>query len=136
MRFFTQQWFDLLQESGSEEDPRVEEPPKAYLKLLEAQNIPAQILDRLDFHDSEVMKIHADSDTMVLELEEREWGYSHIYFENPEVLKMDTGILGCEWLYEEIYRENGGYEMHVLFYSRKELGLKELVLRCREIRIA
>lgn len=135
MRFFTRQWFDLLQESGTDEDLRVDEPPKSYLKLLQTQNIPAQILDRLDFHDSEVMKIHADSERMVLELEEREWGYSHVNFEKPEILKMDTGILGCEWLYEEIYRENGGYEMHVLFYSRKELGLKELILRCREIMI-
>ena len=133
MRFFTRQWFDLLQESGIEEDPRVEEPPRAYLKLLESQNIPAQILDRLDFHDSEVMRIQERPETLVLELEQREWGYNHIRFEKPEILKMDPGILGCEWLYEEIYREGSGYELHVLFYSRKELGLKELILRCREM---
>lgn len=133
MRFFTRQWFDLLQESGIEEDPRVEEPPKTYLKLLQTQNIPARILDRLDFHDSEVIKFREDAETLVLEMEEREWGYSHIRFEKPEILKRDMGIEGCEWLYEEVYREGSGYELHVLFYSRKELGLKELILRCREI---
>ena len=133
MRFFTRQWFDLLQESGIEEDPRVEEPPKTYLELLQTQNIPARILDRLDFHDSEVIKFREDAETLVLEMEEREWGYSHIRFEKPEILKRDMGIEGCEWLYEEVYREGSGYELHVLFYSRKELGLKELILRCREI---
>ena len=133
MRFFTRQWFDLLQESGTEEDPRVEEPPKTYLKLLQTQNIPARILDRLDFHDSEVIKFREDAETLVLEMEEREWGYSRIRFEKPEILKRDMGIEGCEWLYEEVYREGSGYELHVLFYSRKELGLKELILRCREI---
>jgi len=133
MRFFTRQWFDLLQESGIEEDPRVEEPPKIYLELLRTQNIPARILDRLDFHDSEVIKFREDAETLVLEMEEREWGYSHLRFERPEILKRDMGIEGCEWLYEEVYREGSGYELHVLFYSRKELGLKELILRCREI---
>ena len=133
MRFFTRQWFDLLQESGIEEDPRVEEPPKTYLKLLRTQNIPARILDRLDFHDSEVIRFREDAETLVLEMEEREWGYSHLRFEKPEILKRDMGIEGCEWLYEEVYREGSGYELHVLFYSRKELGLKELILRCREI---
>ena len=133
MKFFTRQWFDLLQESGTEEDPRVDEPPRAYLRLLETQNIPAQLLDRIDFHDSEVVALREGPEILVLELEEREWGYSHIRFEHPQILKMDAGILGCEWLYEEIYRESGGYEMHILFYSRKELGLKELVLQCREI---
>lgn len=133
MRFFTRQWFDLLQQSGTEEDPRVEEPPKIYLELLQTQNIPARILDRLDFHDSEVIKFREDAETLVLEMEEREWGYSHIRFEKPEILKRDMGIEGCEWLYEEVYREGSGYELHVLFYSRKELGLKELILRCREI---
>ena len=133
MRFFTRQWFDLLQESGIEEDPRVEEPPKTYLKLLQTQNIPARILDRLDFHDSEVIKFREDAETLVLEMEEREWGYSHLRFEKPEILKRDMGIEGCEWLYEEVYREGSGYELHVLFYGRKELGLKELILRCREI---
>ena len=133
MRFFTRQWFDLLQQSGTEEDPRVEEPPKTYLKLLRTQNIPARILDRMDFHDSEVIKFREDAETLVLEMEEREWGYSHIRFEKPEILKRDMGIEGCEWLYEEVYREGSGYELHVLFYSRKELGLKELILRCREI---
>ena len=133
MRFFTRQWFDLLQQSGIEEDPRVEEPPKTYLKLLQTQNIPARILDRMDFHDSEVIKFREDAETLVLEMEEREWGYSHLRFEKPEILKRDMGIEGCEWLYEEVYREGSGYELHVLFYSRKELGLKELILRCREI---
>ena len=103
------------------------------LELLQTQNIPARILDRLDFHDSEVIKIRENAETLVLEMEEREWGYSHIRFEKPEILKRDMGIEGCEWLYEEVYREGSGYELHVLFYSRKELGLKELILRCREI---
>ena len=133
MKYFTQQWFDLLQESGVEEDPRVDEPPREYLEKLKTQNIPARILDRLDFHDSEVLKIEGDSEALILELEEREWGYCHIRFEKPEILKMDNGILGSEWLYEEVYREGCGYEMHVLFYSRKALGLKELTLRCRDI---
>lgn len=135
MKFFTREWFDLLQESGIEEDPRVDEPPKTYLKLLQTQNIPTRILDRLDFHDSEVITFREAAETLTLELEEREWGYSHICFEKPEILKRDMGIEGCEWLYEEVYREGSGYELHVLFYSRKELGLKELILRCRDIRI-
>ena len=133
MKYFTQQWFDLLQESGVEEDPRVDEPPREYLEKLKTQNIPARILDRLDFHDSEVLKIEGDSEALILELEEREWGYCHLRFEKPEILKMDNGILGSEWLYEEVYREGCGYEMHVLFYSRKALVLKELTLRCRDI---
>ena len=133
MKYFTQQWFDLLQESGVEEDPRVDEPPREYLEKLKTQNIPARILDRLDFHDSEVLKIEGDSEALILELEEREWGYCHLRFEKPEILKMDNGILGSEWLYEEVYREACGYEMHVLFYSRKALGLKELTLRFRDI---
>lgn len=133
MRFFTKQWFDLLQECDTANDPRVDGPPREYLEVLKTQNIPARILDRLDFHDSEVLRIGGDSQALVLELEEREWGYCHIRFEKPEILKMDDGILGSEWLYEEIYRGCGGYEMHVLFYSRKALGLKELILRCRDV---
>lgn len=133
MKYFTQQWFDFLQESGVEEDPRVDEPPREYQQMLKEQNIPAEILDKLDFHDSEVLEIEGDSEALVLELEEREWGCGQIRFEKPEILKMDDGILGSEWLYEEIYREGRGYEMHVLFYSRKTLGLKELILRCENM---
>ena len=136
MKYFTQQWFDLLQVSDTANDPKVDDPPREYLQMLKKQNIPAEILDKLDFHDSEVLKIEGDSEALVLELEEREWGYCHLHFEKPEILKMDDGILGSEWLYEEIYREGRGYEMHVLFYSRKALGLKELILRCRDIVIA
>lgn len=136
MRYFTKEWFWALQESGSEDDPQVDDPPKEYLAELKRQKIPERILDRLDFHDSEVLEISRDAEKLVLRMEDRGWGYCHITFARPEIRNMDDGLAGCEWLYEEIYRAGGGYEMHVLFFSRKELGLKELIIRCRDIVIA
>ena len=135
MKYLTQDWFWAMQESGLEDDPRVEEPPKEYLAVLKQQDIPERILDRLDFHDSEVLEIGRDAEKLVLHMEDRGWGYCHITFREPEILTLDEGLAGCEWLYEEVYRADGGYEMHVLFFSRKELGLKGLIVRCSDITI-
>lgn len=40
----------------------------------------------------------------------------------PEIIQLDEHIVGSSWLYDELYRVNDGYELHVLFPGERCLS--------------
>ena len=137
MKYYTQEWYEAVQRSvlDSSLKNHCEAAPKEYVKLLKQQHIPEAILSRLKFHDSVVLEIKRTVDCFTLTMDESSWGYHKIQFFTPKISRQDEGIVGSEWLYEEIYRIPNGYEMHVLFFSRKLLDLVELIVQCDSIEI-
>jgi len=48
----------------------------------------------------------------------------------PEIIKQEGEIVGSYWLYQELYRIDNGYELHVLFDGE---NMPELIVRCEDI---
>ena len=55
-----------------------------------------------------------------------------IIFENAKIIEYeDIDFKNCFWLYEEVYKNNNMYEVHLMVDSN---GLKYLTLECKEIK--
>ncbi|UUZ87205.1 DUF4085 domain-containing protein [Paenibacillus sp. P26] len=47
-----------------------------------------------------------------------------------EIVRQDEHIVGDYWIYDELYRTDCGYEVHILFSGE---GMPELIIRCADI---
>lgn len=70
---------------------------------------------------------------LILELDcsDAEERVDRVIFRDAEILT-DEGVVGLDWLRDELYRTENGYEVHILC---GESPLAELILRCRDIEI-
>ncbi|WP_216626435.1 DUF4085 family protein [Paenibacillus phytohabitans] len=90
------------------------------------------IKDQFLFHDCTVTGINASED-MVIRLD-TQGGFTNlnqITLIKPEIVRQDEHIVGSSWLYEELYRVNDGYEVHVFLSGAA--GMQELIVRCGDI---
>lgn len=77
--------------------------------------------DNLDFHDCKVVSCRKNGKSTILSLD-NSGGFttiSKIIFKDCSILKQDAPLHGAWWLYEEIYKAEYGYEIHVLLKRAK-----------------
>lgn len=141
MKYYTKEWYEYVQKSGGNKelsDP-LHDRPDEYAKVLQEQQIPEILLDKLDFHDSELLDMREEGDTLVLQMEDRGVGWPRsITLKRPRILKQDGALTASDWLHEELYRTKDGYELHILFCNWRnedQPHLAELTVRCDEIEI-
>lgn len=74
-----------------------------------------------NFHDCKVISCRKKGKDVILTLD-NSGGFitiSRIIFKNCSILKQDKPLHGAWWLYDEIYKTNGGYEIHVLLQKNE-----------------
>lgn len=123
-----------LKDLSKENEKTMNRVLKDYYKAQEEELIPDVIKDHFDFHDCKMIKVAVSETDMVMHLD-TSGGFTHfnkVTFTAPEIIKQEGPINGKIWLYEELYRTEVGYEVHILFSSD---GLSELIIRCTDIRI-
>ena len=78
--------------------------------------------ENFNFHDCKVISCRNKGKDTVLTLD-NSGGFisiSQIIFKNCSILKQDTPLHRAWWLYDEMYKTDAGYEIHVLL-QKKEL---------------
>lgn len=102
-------------------------------KVLNKQNVPEGILDKLNLHDDRITGLDKQGNNYVMTIENYDDEVIQIVFEEAEIIELEKlDFENCYWLYEEIYKENNTYEVHIMVESNE---LKYVTVKCREIKI-
>lgn len=103
-----------------------------YRQAQQAENIPEHIRSQLHFHDCRVTELTSDKQ-IVMRLD-TEGGFTNnnkVTFDAvDEIIRQDEHIVGSHWIYDELYRTDCGYEVHILFSGEV---MPELIIRCADI---
>ena len=106
-------------------------------ELLEKH--PGSFIEAFGFHDAVVERVEQRGRELVLDLmrDYEDAEPVRLRFLDCEIVRMDGGLEGADWLYEEIYEgESGGWEIHVLFFNCdacEDDPLGELILRAADV---
>lgn len=100
-------------------------------KVLRKQNVADEIIEKLNLHDDKIIGLKNQGKDYEMTIENYEDEIIKIIFEEAEIIEIERiNFENCYWLYEEIYRRNDIYEVHILAESE---GLKYITLKCKEI---
>ena len=118
--------------------------------VLEQQDIPAKIREQFCFHDASVLAIKkVRSNVELYLLKDGGWPddttpYIKIIFKNVRQFNREKGFslrpkldadgdlrTSCTYLYDELYHDESGYEVHMLFWTLK--ALRYLTICCEDI---
>ncbi|MFZ3132006.1 MAG: DUF4085 family protein, partial [Desulfosporosinus sp.] len=75
--------------------------------------------EEFNFHDCNVKACRKKGEHIVMELD-NSGGFTEIekvIFKNCTVITKESSLHGAWWLYDEIYKAENGYEIHVLLLS-------------------
>lgn len=122
-----------LLELSKESEVVIENTLAAYEKAMQNYGIPHQLREEFVFHDCRITSVELGDD-LLLELDCRS-GFtsaSSVLFRSCTV-QLNEDISSNYWLYDELYKVDSGYEVHIL--TDGEAGLAEMTLFCQEIEI-
>lgn len=121
-----------LKHLSKENEKRMMQVMEEFGQAQLAENIPEHIRSRFRFHDSRVTELTTGKQ-VVMKLD-TQGGFTHfnkITFDAVDkIIRQDEHIVGSYWIYDELYRTDCGYEVHILFSDK---GMPELIIRCADI---
>lgn len=127
--------YKLLKKYCDDNEKFVEEKLRESEKVEEEQfeNEPISFIEE-SFHDCFIIDINKDKNDLVIELDnENEFtDKTEITFKNYNII-LDEDIKETYWLYNEVYKNEVGYEVHILTSINDDL--KELIIECDDIKI-
>lgn len=98
------------------------------------ENIPENLKKRFGFHDSKIMSIEINQDITIRFDSGVFTEDNRIVFHDAKIIHGEKTVVGCYWLYEELFKTQHGYEGHMLFIDESN-SAKELTILCKEITI-
>ena len=118
---------------------RSQEIRKQYLEQFEdiKEKLPSQVLEihTKSLHDGEVLSFSSSESTITLIIAATSVGWYDtnvkLTFSDVEKCLIPEQLEGSWWLYNEIYKTETGFELHVLF----DHPLSELMIQARELKI-
>ncbi|KOY16801.1 DUF4085 family protein [Paenibacillus xylanivorans] len=129
--YCTREILQQLKKQSAENTKEMDRVSKEYMEAILAQDIPGEIHSRVQFHDCTVTEL-LTGDEVVIRFDTH-GGFTNINkvtLVAPEIIKQEGEIVGSYWLYQELYRIDQGYELHVLFGGEH---MPELIVRCADI---
>ncbi|PYE47836.1 DUF4085 family protein [Paenibacillus barcinonensis] len=129
--YCTREVMQQLKKKSAEYTKEMEVVLQEYRDAMVKQDIPADVHLKLQFHDCKVTDL-LTGDELVLRFDTR-GGFTEINkltLTDAEMLKQEGKIVGSYWLYDELYRIDNGYELHVLLNGEP---MSELIVRCTDI---
>jgi len=121
-----------LKQLSKENEKRMRLVMDEYGQAQQAENIPEPIRNRLRFHDCRVTELTFGKQ-VVMRLDNKGGftNFNKVTFDAvDEIIRQDERIVGSHWIYDELYRTDHGYEVHILFHGE---GMPELIIRCADI---
>ncbi len=117
---------------------------------LEKQDIPQEIRSQFHFHDADLLALKKVGHDYQLTLRkdggwpEGTTPYIRIHFQNVSRVEREKGFAlrpryneygelcsSCQYLYDELYKTDEGYEVHILLWTPK--ALRYLTICCEDI---
>lgn len=120
-----------LKKQSAENTIEMDRVSKEYREAILAQDIPDEIRSRVQFHDCTVTELLTGEEVVIRF--DTSGGFTNmnkLTLIAPEIIKREGETVGSYWLYQELYRIDNGYELHVLFYGE---NMPELIVRCADI---
>ncbi|MDF1618315.1 DUF4085 family protein [Petrocella sp. FN5] len=114
--YSTKEMINQLKKISKENEKKVQSVLKDFKLAQEKENIPENIRERFGFHDCKVKSIIKKKDVTILL--DTSGGFTEdnkIIFHDAKIIKEDTAVNGCWWIYEELYNTHNGYEAHMMF---------------------
>jgi len=103
-----------------------------YKKAL--NSFDKDMVENIAFHDCTIIDIKQTEQSLSI-LFDNSGGFTDIYeiqFENYKIIKQDALLQNAWWLYDEIYKTNGKYELQILLQN-KNMELVELSVLAEHI---
>lgn len=123
-----------------EQNTLVQKALKDYQKYYdkELKNGKDKFIKSSSLHDSLIIDIIKKQDKLIIELDSSESfsDFKSIIFENYRIIEEEMNFINGWWLYEEIYRIDNQYELHILIdvpINAKKSKLGYLTIRARNI---
>jgi len=89
-------------------------------------------LDDFSFHDCDIITTKEFNGDLIFYINNKK-GFTKITFKKGKVIKQESELKDLWWLYEEIYRTNEKYEIHIL--ARDKNGkLRNIIIGCLDIK--
>lgn len=135
LNYTTKEIYDKIKQFCETNKEFVEKMCSDYKRVEEEQfkDIkPAFIIE--SFHDSDIKTSKMLDNDLLLELDNTGafTDVTTVVFKSARILKQECNLKNCWWLYEELYKIDNRYEVHILL--RDEDGeLKDLILICDDI---
>ncbi len=130
--YVTQEVYDLLEAEGEKNREETEAVLDEFEKVEEAQKIPQHIQANYNMHDAVVLTQQMVGNDLVLTFDVS-GGFTDlnkVTYKDAEIVESEP-ITGESWyLYDEIYRTETGYEVHMLLQDEE---LLYLTVRCSDI---
>lgn len=134
--YATSETYNKIKEYSDNNENYVEKMMNDYDKVFEQQfstNKP-DFLENFSFHDSDIIKTEKINNDLILHLD-NEYSFTNvnkIVFKDATIIKSDCPLKEerlC-WLYNEVYKINDGYEIHILL---RDDDLYDLVIQCSDV---
>ncbi|WP_282804712.1 DUF4085 family protein [Clostridium tetani] len=97
-----------------------EEYQKYYEKAL--KTFDKHIVENINFHDCNVIDVKQTKESLKI-LFDNSGGFTNIneiQFENYNIIKQDDILQGSWWIYDEVYKVDDNYELHVLLQNKNK----------------
>ncbi|WP_408894439.1 DUF4085 family protein [Paenibacillus taichungensis] len=120
-----------LKKQSAENTREMDRVSKEYREAILAQDISDEIRSRVQFHDCTVTELLTGEEAVIRF--DTSGGFTNmnkLTLITPEIIRQEGEIVGSYWLYQELYRIDNGYELHVLFGGEP---MPELIVRCEDI---
>lgn len=132
MKYMTKELYKQCPSFGQAMDEYLKEYEKTF-------PCPPPFMETIDcLHDCDLVSAGIVGDDYVIVTENIEWGedgYTKIVLKNMSLIKQDFDKQSLGWCYDELYRVERGYELHVLFYEYGSSEMYELTVECEDIEI-
>lgn len=122
----------LCEENEKAVNRTIEEYRKYYKKAL--KSFDKNMVDNIRFHDCKIIRFDKNNNSLILFFNNK-GGFTDIdkiVFEKYNVIKQDGLLEDSWWLYDEIYKVNEKYELHVLLQD-KDMKLVEFIVSFKHI---
>jgi hypothetical protein len=130
MKIYTKEWY--YKTDKTEED--FLSADRKYQEFLVCASAPEDLRNSLNFHDAVVKELLFEQGVLVLTFDVSGSGstVTKVEFLGAQIQINDGIHQGDWWLYEEVYRFNEQYELHVLFCDLQGKA-KELTVLFQEV---
>lgn len=131
--YCTREILSQLKRYSRKNEKRVHQVLSEHTKIQQEQDIPTKLLERFGFHDCEVTNFEFNNDIVLCMNTSGGFSeYNKIIFHDAKIIKQEKSLEGSIWLYDELYRNPSGYEVHVLLVND---SVHELTINCKNITI-
>lgn len=130
--YCTREVYKQLKKISMDNDKESKKILKQYDEIRRQQDHTEEIRNKFGFHDSIITGVIQEENNITLNFDNT-GGFSDVKsvtFIDATIIKQDDTLEGYHWIYDELYRNEDGYEVHVLLDGET---LIDYIIQCKDI---